>query len=133
MAFKKGQSGNPKGRPKGTSQAAKLRHAIQDDLQDIINAMVEAAKMGDTSAAAILLDRAIPKLKPQTPPTQVPRLAKADSLTDKASAVLDAAASGELDPDTALALIGAVSKLARVVEIDDIEKRLTALEGKTPN
>ena len=72
MAFNKGQSGNPKGRPKGTSQAAKLRQAIEGDLSDIITALVESAKAGDTSAAKLLLDRAIPALRPQQQAVIIP-------------------------------------------------------------
>lgn len=128
MPFKKGQSGNPAGRPKGTGQAAKLRRAIADDIPDILDAMVKAAKSGDTAAAGLLLDRAIPKLKPEAQPVMVDM--KRDTLAGRATAVLDAVADGQLDPDTAAALVNAVAKLARVVEISEIESRLAQLEAK---
>lgn len=126
MPFQKGESGNPSGRPKGTSEAAKLRRAIRDDVPDIIAAMVEAAKQGDTAAARLLLDRAIPALKPeaQAAPVDMNR----EGLAERASAVLDAAAQGNLPPDVASQLVQAVGTLARVTEIDDIERRLQALE-----
>ena len=62
------QSGNPNGRPKGTGTIAKLREAIQDEIPEIINALVVAAKSGDVSAAKILIDKVIPTLRPVNSP-----------------------------------------------------------------
>ena len=71
--FQKGQSGNPTGRPRGIpSPATKLRKAIEQDIPDIIAALVNAAKQGDTTAARILLDRVVPPLRPQGMPVTVP-------------------------------------------------------------
>jgi len=58
------QSGNPNGRPKGTGTIAKLREAIQDEIPEIIDALVAAAKSGDVSAAKILINKVIPTLRP---------------------------------------------------------------------
>jgi len=125
--FKPGESGNRKGRPKGTGEAAKLRRAIADDAPDIIAAMAEAAKNGDTAAAKLLLDRIAPALKTEAQPVEFSGM-KHGELPERANAVLDAAAEGRLAPDTASQLVAAVGKLARVVEIDELEKRLQALE-----
>ena len=125
--FKPGESGNRKGRPKGTGEAAKLRQAIADDAPDIIAAMAEAAKNGDTAAAKLLLDRIAPALKSEAQPVELPDM-KHGGLPERANAVLDAAAEGRLAPDTASQLVAAVGKLARVFEIDELEKRLQALE-----
>ena len=66
--FLPGQSGNPNGRPKGTGTVAKLREAIQEEMPEIIDAVVSAAKAGDISAAKILIDKVIPTLKSINPP-----------------------------------------------------------------
>ena len=63
-----GQSGNPSDRPKGTGSVAKLREAIQEEMPEIIDTVVSAAKAGDISAAKILIDKVIPTLKPVNSP-----------------------------------------------------------------
>lgn len=62
--FKKGQSGNPKGRPK----LPDLREALEDVLgadgvKEILQAMHAKAKKGSEKAADILLDRLYGKSK----------------------------------------------------------------------
>ncbi len=59
-----GESGNPKGRPKGSGQVGKLRASIADALPGILAAMVERASAGDTGAARLLLERVIPPMRP---------------------------------------------------------------------
>jgi len=57
--FKKGQSGNPKGRPKkGFAISDRIRKAVSDeDWEAIILKATEQAKEGDKSARDFLVDR----------------------------------------------------------------------------
>ena len=124
--FKPGQSGNPKGRPPGAGKVAKLREDLSEHLPEIIAQLVAAAKSGDIQAARLVLDRVMPAVKPIEAPQSI--YLPEGSLTQQGRSILAAVASGELAPGQGAALIGAVGALARVVEIDEIDRRLTALE-----
>lgn len=125
-AWKPGQSGNPKGRPVGTGEVAKLRAAIADKVPAILASLTTAALAGDVQAARLLLERALPPIKPveQSQALNLPD----GSLTDQGRAVLTAVASGELAPGQGAALLGAIGTLARVAEVDELTARISRLE-----
>lgn len=125
MAFRKGRSGNPAGRPRGTSKADKLRRAIEGELDGIIEAMVAAAREGDVSAAKLLLDRTIPALKPMDTPVTLPT---GEGLAHTGAAILDAVGYGKLTPDQGAKLLQGLGSLARVEEVAELRARLDALE-----
>lgn len=126
--FKKGQSGNPNGRPQGSGIAGELRKAITDNAGEIVMALITAAKRGDIQAAKVLLDRVCPTLKPEAQTITLPAMGEAETLLERATAAIMAAAEGELAPDIASQLVQAVGVLSRVAEVQDLEKRLEALE-----
>ena len=65
MAFQRGQSGNPAGRPRG---AKGKRLQLPSELtSDAITALAEAVAGGDVQAIRLVLDRTIPALKAVTP------------------------------------------------------------------
>lgn len=125
MTFRKGHSGNPAGRPRGTSKADKLRQAIEGELDGIIEAMATAAKSGDVSAAKLLLDRAIPTLKPTDTPVT---LTTGGSMSDTGAAILSAISDGKITPDQGTKLLQGLGALARVEEVAELRARLDALE-----
>lgn len=126
--WKPGESGNPAGRKPGTGEVAKIRAAIAERVPELLHAMMTKALDGDTGAARLLLERAIAPLKAaeQTQALTLPN----GSLTEQGRAVLRAVAAGELAPTQGAALLGAIGTLARVGEIDELSKRITALENK---
>ena len=131
-AWKPGQSGNPRGRPPGAGQLAQLRASIAGDVPGIIKALTDAALGGDTQAARLLLERCLPPIKPieQATPLTLPTSA---SLSDQGRAVLAAVAAGEMAPSQGAALIGALGTMAKIHEVDELERRIAALEGNHGN
>lgn len=125
--WKPGQSGNPAGRPKGIpNPQARLRGLI--DVEALIKRLSESAAKGNTRAAELLLDRALPPLRAVAEPVQMPGLADAATLTAKAEAIVALAADGKLSPDVATAMLSAIGQLAKAAEIDELARRIAALE-----
>lgn len=127
-AWPKGKSGNPRGRRPGSGEVARLRTAIGEHVQPIIERLVAAALQGDTGAARLLLERVCPPLKAteEAAPLALPD----GTLTEQGRAVLGAVAAGDLAPGQGAALLGAIGTLARVVELDELARRVAVLESK---
>lgn len=125
--WKVGESGNPKGRKPGTGEVAKLRDDIAEHIPAIIQQLVTKAKEGDTQAAKLLLERVIPSMKPIEETTNI-NLPANTGLFEQGQLVMQAVAKGSLAPGQGSALIASLGALARVKEIDELEKRLTTLE-----
>lgn len=125
-AWKPGQSGNPAGRKPGEGPHAKFRRAISEHVPEIITTMVQAALQGDVAAARLLLERTVPPIKPAEQPA--PLALPDGKLTDQGKAVLAAVAAGQLAPGQGAQLLAAIGALARVIEVDELERRVAALE-----
>lgn len=127
--WKPGQSGNPRGRPARNGEpgsAAKLRAAIAEHVPNIIDRLVEQAKGGDVGACRLLLERALPALKPVE--TVVPVTIEGQTLTDQGRSVLGAIGKGELAPGQAAHLLTGLGVLAKLTETDELARRVAALE-----
>jgi hypothetical protein len=130
LTWRKGQSGNPKGRPPGVGEVARLRAAISAHVPAIIARLVERATLeGDTQAARLLLERVLPPVKPVALAEAVP-VPAAGSLGERAEAVLAAMAAGETSPDAAEAALAGLATVARLRLVDELEVRVRALEAK---
>jgi len=124
--WKPGQSGNPRGRPPGAGEIGKLRAAIGQALPDILAGLIERAKAGDVQAARLLVERVMPAVKPAELPA--PLALVGDTLTERGHSVLRLLAEGALGAGQAAALLGALGALARVAELDELARRVEALE-----
>lgn len=127
MKFKPGQSGNPKGRPK-SSHTASLRALLAPHAPELVAKAVQLARDGDTTALRLCLERILPPLKGKDTAVSIPAIADAQTLADKALAVIDAAAAGAITPTEAATLMQSLTGLSRVIETDELEKRIAALE-----
>lgn len=125
--FVKGQSGNPKGRPKGAvNKASLLTNAAADvltgdDYRQIVLKMAEMAKQGDAQAAKLLLPRWKSVVKPVRFDMDV-----TDPLT-AARDVANAIARGEVPPDVGAMIIGSLSGIVKIEEVSEMREQLTLL------
>jgi len=125
--WKTGESGNPAGRKPGTGEIGRLRSAIADELPEIIEKLVTAAKNGDVQAARLLLERTVPSIKATGLPVRLD-LPPGDDLFLQGAAAIKAAFAGEIAPDQAAEMLGGLTSLARIREIGDGERHVRSPE-----
>lgn len=126
--WKKGQSGNPAGRKAGSGEVAKLRSAITGEVPEILKALIRTAKTGDVQAARLLLERVLPPLRAIEEPVVMELVGQ--SLADQGRAVLAEAAAGRINTGQASAMLASLGTLAKIVESDELLRRVEALESK---
>jgi hypothetical protein len=119
MGWKKGESGNVLGRPPGTGEVASLRAALARHVPEIISAMVEAAKGGDTAAAKLILERAVPALRAEELPVTLEGFA--GNRVEMIAAVVQAIADGKLDMSRG-------GRLIAVLAPEALEERIAKFE-----
>ncbi|MFD1217214.1 DUF5681 domain-containing protein [Microbulbifer celer] len=123
-------SPNPAGRPRGLKdKRTRVTEKLLEEAQKIADVVIEKAKKGDIQAAALILGRTTPTLKAQAEKVNFEFDASAP-MTDQVQAVLQGIADGEVSPDTGKQIIEAISALAGIKQIDELEQRLAALEGR---
>src|SRR5262245_32453550 len=105
--YRKGESGNPAGRPKGTGdRRTALRELLEPHAQQLIAKAVNLALEGDTTALRICLDRLIPTMKANDASVELGALP--GSLSEQGEAVLRAAAGGDITPHQAATIMQAI-------------------------
>ena len=130
QTWKKGQSGNPRGKPigarnKATALAMKI---LESGAADIVEMIVNAAKGGDLTAAKMVLDRLAPPVRERAISMTLPDTSTAAGISAAQGAILASVAAGELLPAEATALTGIVESRRRAVETVDLEQRIAELE-----
>ena len=133
--FKKGVSGNPKGRPKSRPFKEALLKAIQEageegtTLDDIAKKLIEAARNGDMQAIKELNDRLDGK------PVTTINLDLETSLSELSpeeaiGTIINYVTNGEISTQEAQQLVSIIESKVKIVEVAELEERLTKLEAK---
>ena len=130
--WKQGQSGNPRGRPKGSRNRITLvaLAAMEEGAEAIARRMVELAKDGDISAARLVLERLVPPARERPVSMAMPDTSTAEGISAAQQTILQAAASGELLPGEAATLAGIVETRRKALETEELERRVAALEER---
>src|SRR5690606_41877912 len=95
----------------------------------ITEGVISAARGGNMQAARLVLERTAPVTRSTAAPVYIPALEQAATLSDKAQAVINAVARGECPPDIGATMIQALGACAKIIEIDELERRLATLEA----
>ena len=108
--FKPGQSGNPKGKPKGTRHKATraAQALLEGEAEALSRKAVELALAGDTTALRLCLERIAPPRKDAPLRMDLPELYTAADAAGALRAIVAAVATGELTPSEGAALTGLV-------------------------
>ena len=130
--WKPGQSGNPKGMPKGTRH--KITQMAQGMLdgqgEELIRKCVQMAIDCDTAAMRLCIERIIPTQKSATVRFNISPMKKATDLPAVTEAISKAVANGEIDPRAGEQVSRIIERHLKALELSDLEKRLTALEER---
>jgi Family of unknown function (DUF5681) len=128
--FKKGQSGNPAGCPKGR------RHSVTIMAEQWLDGQAEAlskkatdmALAGDSAALKLCMDRLVPLRKGCPVTFALPDIKAAADITNAFGMVARAMANGQLTPDEAGVVGTVLEGHRRALETSEFDARLRALE-----
>jgi len=135
--FKKGQSGNPKGRTVGSrNQVNVMKDALKsynqlngiDATEAIVHKIIDLAlHEDDMGAAKLILERTAATVKPVSTAVQLPANMPKD-LFEKGERILELVASGEITSDIGKELLTSITMLLKVKEVTELDSRLAELE-----
>lgn len=132
--FRKGQSGNPAGKPKGTRhKATHLAQTLLDgQAEGLVNKAIELALAGDVTALRVCLGHLLPPRKDRPIAVDLPKVGSTGDAAKAMGAILARVAEGELTPTEGQALAGLVESYRKTLEVENLEERLRALEKRGP-
>ena len=101
---------------------------MQDDAENIVKAVIEAASKGDMTAARIVIDRIAPARRDNPVSFDLPKIENAADAAKGMSAILDAVAAGDMTPSEANEVSRLVETFVKSLEASEFESRLARLE-----
>ena len=145
--FRKGVSGNPNGRPKGSRNNATLaaEALLAGEAEKLTRKCIDLALDGDPIALRLCMERIYPARKDRPVEFSLPPINTARDAADVMSSVMNAVAAGQLTPADAAELSKVVActvksfeaaefadSLARIDQLSDDELARIAVGGSAP-
>jgi hypothetical protein len=132
-AWKPGESGNPRGKPKGAiNKTTRLAlELFEGGIKNIAEVVIKQAQDGDLTAARLVLDKLVPNARERA--VELPGLPSTENpagVAEAQAAILQAVASGDLTPGEAATLSGIVENRRKAIETQELEQRIRAIEQR---
>jgi uncharacterized protein DUF5681 len=126
-----GTSGNAAGRPVGSRNKSTifLEELLSSDGAALVQKAKELALKGDTTALRLCLDRLYPPRKERTIDLELPSVADGHSFSLAMSAIIKAVGEGRITPGEARTLIGMLETQIRILEAEELSRRVGELEA----
>jgi len=129
MPFKRGQSGNPAGRPVGSRNKRTIatERLFGPNGERFAQLAIELAKMGHPAAVRLCLDRVWPRAR--RPAFRLPAVTTPKDALNAMALIVQGVADGELTPAQAAMMSIKVCRASRAVAPCDHARRLGRLEA----
>lgn len=124
--FEPGNPGRPAGSKNKTTQI--LEQLVEGQTEQLVQKAVKMAQAGDVACLRMVLDRVWPARKGQPVQVLMPQINTSQDLLPAIASIWSAVAEGRLTPDEASALSVVIDRTIKAIELQDISKRITALE-----
>jgi len=124
--FKSGNPGRPPGSKNKTTQT--LEQLAEGQAEQIVQKTIDQALAGDVSCQRLLLDRIWPARKAQPIDVTIPPINSSQDALAAIASICTALGEGRLTPDETSALSLVVGRSIQVIELQDFERRIAALE-----
>jgi hypothetical protein len=123
------QPGNP-GRPLGSKNRVTqtLEQLAEGQAEQLFEKVRELAQAGDVACLRMMLDRIWPPRKAQPVNVTLPPINSSQDALAAIAAICTALREGGLTPDEITALSSVVGRSIQVIELQDLERRVAALE-----
>jgi hypothetical protein len=129
--FKRGQSGNPRGKPKGARNKSTLaaEALLEGTLEGVCRRIQEEAINGNMQAAKMILERFLPPRKDRLIRLSLPEIKTQEDILSASSLIVTAVCKGEISPSEGEALSRTIDLHSKAIEAHEFELRLQILES----
>ncbi|MEI9716903.1 DUF5681 domain-containing protein [Moellerella wisconsensis] len=121
--WKKGQSGNPSGRP---SKGAEIRRSLLEMTPLALEAIVQGIKSGDSTCLKIWADRCDPVSKSTIQPVEF--LCDTTDLSSAALSVVSAISQGQVPPDVGTVILKGIADASKIIEVESLQREVEELK-----
>jgi Family of unknown function (DUF5681) len=131
--FRKGEGGNPAGRPRGAGNSATLAaEALLDgEAEALTRKAIEMALEGDPVALRLCMDRILPAHKDRPVSFTLPPITSARDAADISAAVIDAVSNGAIGLGEAAEIAKLIDAYVRAYKTAELDDRVACAEQLT--